>query len=623
MEYLINQESIYNSVSSNYYISDQSNPDNNANDNVKDNTNNNDNDNTKYDANDNSNNNDDNSSNNDVTNRYTGITFSSIFTNDSLTRHNFTETQLYSHDLVKANHYIENKIYILVPIYNFDKFLRKCLDSMLIQQYSNWMAILYNDGSTDASKIVCQRYVMSHKKHFKLVNIPNNFGPAATKFNGMRYINGIANNNDIMMIVDGDDYLISQDVFSTINNTYLRTKCWFTFGSFEGKWSNQTVDIPRSTKSFDFRNSPWRYGHPRSARCHLLKHFNETDFKYKGKWLTKCTDRPFVYNICEWSGVNRIQFIPHVIYYYRDHPNNTYKNVSTRFKQEQLEYIGSIDAKKQIIEPIHNVMCCWKRNNLLQAILQNQNNQTVASRIHLHILNNNPSEKTTIDKIVKNFKNTKPRIKIDVNHFDNTLFGFQRFQYIKTELLPKYATDYVIMIDDDQQFSNDWIENMYAIREPLTFKSWWGTAFTSTNYWQRRHTIDNQFDYGGTGGSIIDASIFLPNTKLWDVPVDPMVYNIEDLWLSFVIRHHYGWRVMCSFMPPILKNEAFRGTDTVAQHKTLRDKKQLLLMYLIEKRNWKFINNCPIKPIQGSIYASSNNKHWIVKKNNEIHYSES
>ena len=274
------------------------------------------------------------------------------------------------------------------------------------------------------------------------------------------------------------------------------------------------------------------------------------------------------------------------------------------------------------LEPIHVVMCCWKRFSLLRKILDNQNSQTVAHRIHLHVLNNNHDEKKSIEDIITKFKATTPHITITLKHFENKFYGFQRFSYIKDFLLPHHIADYVVMIDDDQQFSNDWVESLYRLRQPNTYKSWWGTAFTTHNYWQKRHTIDDKFDYGGTGGSIIDTAIFLPTTMLWNVPVDPFVYNIEDLWLSFVIRQRYNWDIVCSFLPPVMKNKAFRGTDVVAQHKVLRDKKQILLNYLIKTQHWKFIHSVPLKTSteNDTIYASSTNRYSIVKKDNEIQY---
>lgn len=48
---------------------------------------------------------------------------------------------------------MNNKISVIVPIYNAEKFLEKCLDSIVKQTYKNLEIILINDGSTDSSKI--------------------------------------------------------------------------------------------------------------------------------------------------------------------------------------------------------------------------------------------------------------------------------------------------------------------------------------------------------------------------------------------------------------------------------------------------------------------------------------
>ena len=48
--------------------------------------------------------------------------------------------------------------YIIVPIFNVERYVRKCLDSLLTQSYTQWKAILINDGSTDSSGEIAQEY---------------------------------------------------------------------------------------------------------------------------------------------------------------------------------------------------------------------------------------------------------------------------------------------------------------------------------------------------------------------------------------------------------------------------------------------------------------------------------
>ena len=49
-------------------------------------------------------------------------------------------------------------ISVIVPVYNAEKYLQKCLDSILEQTYQNLEIIIINDGSTDNSGQICQEY---------------------------------------------------------------------------------------------------------------------------------------------------------------------------------------------------------------------------------------------------------------------------------------------------------------------------------------------------------------------------------------------------------------------------------------------------------------------------------
>ena len=50
------------------------------------------------------------------------------------------------------------KISVIVPIYNVEKYLKKCLDSIVNQTFKEFELILVNDGSTDNSEIICEEY---------------------------------------------------------------------------------------------------------------------------------------------------------------------------------------------------------------------------------------------------------------------------------------------------------------------------------------------------------------------------------------------------------------------------------------------------------------------------------
>ena len=60
-------------------------------------------------------------------------------------------------------------------------------------------------------------------------------------------------------------------------------------------------------------------------------------------------------------------------------------------------------------------------------------------------------------------------IKIYLSHYDNKYYGFNTFFYIKDILINKYNIDYVIIINDNQIYPNDWIKKIYILRTPKTF----------------------------------------------------------------------------------------------------------------------------------------------------------
>ena len=53
------------------------------------------------------------------------------------------------------------EITIIVPVYNVEKYLRKCVDSILAQTFTDFQLILVDDGSQDGSAMICDEYASS------------------------------------------------------------------------------------------------------------------------------------------------------------------------------------------------------------------------------------------------------------------------------------------------------------------------------------------------------------------------------------------------------------------------------------------------------------------------------
>ena len=93
------------------------------------------------------------------------------------------------------------KISVIVPVYNVEKYLKKCLNSLLEQDYQNYEIILINDASTDSSLSICNQFAKQSDR-IKLFNLKTNQGISNVRNIGLQYCSG-----QYVAFVDSDDYV--------------------------------------------------------------------------------------------------------------------------------------------------------------------------------------------------------------------------------------------------------------------------------------------------------------------------------------------------------------------------------------------------------------------------------
>lgn len=109
------------------------------------------------------------------------------------------------------------KISVVVPIYNTEKYLKRCIDSILNQSYTDFEVLLINDGSTDKSAQICEEYALKDKR-VKVINKQNGGLSSARNV-------GIDNAQyDYICFVDSDDWL-DTDLFSHCINILKENDC--------------------------------------------------------------------------------------------------------------------------------------------------------------------------------------------------------------------------------------------------------------------------------------------------------------------------------------------------------------------------------------------------------------
>ena len=108
------------------------------------------------------------------------------------------------------------KVSIIIPVYNTEKFLNRCVDSVINQKFNNFEIILVNDGSKDNSLKICRDYEKKYPKIIKVIDQKNS-GPAIARNRGIESAKG-----EYIMFIDSDDFIDDgyiKDYYDNIEKT--------------------------------------------------------------------------------------------------------------------------------------------------------------------------------------------------------------------------------------------------------------------------------------------------------------------------------------------------------------------------------------------------------------------
>ena len=132
-------------------------------------------------------------------------------------------------------------ISVIVPVYNVEEYLEECLESIKRQTYTDIEVILVNDGSTDRSKEICERYCEKDSR-FKLVNQENK-GLSGARNRGM-----LESKGEFISFVDSDD-ILKEDMLEQLMKQMTSedidiVECWYT-----NEKQELELSIPKNVKT--------------------------------------------------------------------------------------------------------------------------------------------------------------------------------------------------------------------------------------------------------------------------------------------------------------------------------------------------------------------------------------
>lgn len=256
---------------------------------------------------------------------------------------------------------MEVNISIIVPVYKIEKYIDRCIKSILDQRYKEFELILIDDGSPDNSGNICDLYAMKDSR-IKVIH-KENTGVSDSRNVGLKYAKG-----KYIMFVDGDDWIESNSLellADKINNNEVDL---IIYGIIKDLYSNNKlikseINAIVNEKKMDIKELPtefeylintikmlpaWMYLFKADIiRMHSLN-FNEElvvyeDFEFNLRYISKCKD---------------ILIIPQIIYHYIMDVNvnqlskrNTFNLVSNiNFVSNTiLNFLEEIDADENMM----------------------------------------------------------------------------------------------------------------------------------------------------------------------------------------------------------------------------------------------------------------------------------
>lgn len=216
------------------------------------------------------------------------------------------------------------KISIIIPVYNTEKYLTECLDSLINQTYKDLELIIINDGSTDNSMNIIKKY---QKKYDNIkVFEQENSGQSVARNVGLKYATG-----DYIMFVDSDDY-IELDMVEKMLLPFKKSKNLdLTFCDYYLKNNDELV------KDYIIKHNDIseKKALILSAPSPCLKVFKKSflkNFSFPEHIIYEdLAAMPVLL-----TSANRIHHVKEHLYYYRQHGDSTTRNTKFNIKKMDI-----------------------------------------------------------------------------------------------------------------------------------------------------------------------------------------------------------------------------------------------------------------------------------------------
>ena len=242
---------------------------------------------------------------------------------------------------------------VIVPVYNAIEFLEPSLKSIEEQKYPKRLVkvCIVEDNSTknrDNIRNMIKYYC--RKNNWEYIFTESNKGPMNSRVIAIEKL--APSPEDVIVCLDGDDKLHTDQVFNKLDSVYSDEITWITFGNYIKNYGNGEFkpnyymnncnhDWEKIKKENSYRKE-WLYSHLKTFKYKLYNKIDHDEFKKNGKYITSATDLALMYPMLEQSQ-GRFKCIPDILYEYTiNNPESFHNNKKKEKEQkENGEYVSN------------------------------------------------------------------------------------------------------------------------------------------------------------------------------------------------------------------------------------------------------------------------------------------
>jgi len=204
--------------------------------------------------------------------------------------------------------------------WNAEKYIKNCIRTLKSQTDRDFEVYLVDDMSTDNTVEVTKKLIEGDSRFKLIINQEKKF-----KLRNLDELITQFNDEDIVIEIDGDDFLLTSDVVSDIKNIYSDGKVWLTNGSF--MYSDGNSGFSSKCNPETVRKDVFLFSHLRTWKSFLWKAIPDSYLRDDdGSYFKSAADVAYTFSLLELAGNENYRFLSKLYYVYNaESPYNDHK----------------------------------------------------------------------------------------------------------------------------------------------------------------------------------------------------------------------------------------------------------------------------------------------------------